>query len=127
MVVSNIATEYTHEDYNTMMGTNFEASYHLSQLAHPFLKASKNGRIVFISSVAGFVSLPLCSIYSAAKGSNKLVGLWSKNNVLCLFLKILMSRKYNRLNYEKSKLKYKWSLIYLPHLFYLGNIFIFVW
>ncbi|KAK4730589.1 hypothetical protein R3W88_023577 [Solanum pinnatisectum] len=69
VVVSNLATESTHEDYNTVMGINFEASYHLSQLAHPFLKASKNGRVVFISSVAGFVSLPLCSIYSAAKGA----------------------------------------------------------
>ncbi|WMV44314.1 hypothetical protein MTR67_037699 [Solanum verrucosum] len=86
VVVSNLATESTHEDYNTMMGINFEASYHLSQLAHPFLKASKNGRIVFISSVAGFVSLPLCSIYSAAKGAmnqltRSLACEWAMDNI----------------------------------------------
>uniref|UniRef100_M1AHJ0 Short chain alcohol dehydrogenase n=1 Tax=Solanum tuberosum TaxID=4113 RepID=M1AHJ0_SOLTU len=86
VIVSNLATESTHEDYNTMMGTNFEASYHLSQLAHPFLKASKNGRIVFISSVAGFVSLPFCSIYSAAKGAmnqltRSLACEWAMDNI----------------------------------------------
>ncbi|MBA0579562.1 hypothetical protein Gorai_021815 [Gossypium raimondii] len=34
------------------MSTNVEAPYHLSQLSYPFLKASGNGSIVFISSVA---------------------------------------------------------------------------
>ncbi|CAN4116054.1 unnamed protein product [Withania somnifera] len=86
VVVSKSALELTYEDYNTIMGTNFEASYHLSQLAHPFLKASGNGRIVFISSVAGFVSLPLCSIYSAAKGAmnqltRSLACEWAKDNI----------------------------------------------
>ncbi|XP_049375302.1 tropinone reductase homolog [Solanum verrucosum] len=86
VVVSNLATESTHEDYNTMMGTNFEASYHSSQLAHSFLKASKNERIVFISSVAGFVSLPLSSIYSAAKGAmnqltRSLACEWAMDNI----------------------------------------------
>uniref|UniRef100_A0A7N2M500 Tropinone reductase I n=1 Tax=Quercus lobata TaxID=97700 RepID=A0A7N2M500_QUELO len=30
------ATEYTEEDYSTIMKTNVESSYNLSQLAHPF-------------------------------------------------------------------------------------------
>ena len=50
------------------MGTNFESSYHLCQLAHPLLKASGYGSIVFISSIAGLKALPLCSIYGPSKG-----------------------------------------------------------
>jgi len=50
------------------MGTNFESSYHLCQLAHPLLKASGYGSIVFISSIASFKVVPLCSIYSSSKG-----------------------------------------------------------
>ncbi|KAE8662751.1 Tropinone reductase-like protein [Hibiscus syriacus] len=49
------------------MSTNVEAPYHLCQLAHPFLKASGNGSIVFISSVAGSMALPRLSAYSASK------------------------------------------------------------
>lgn len=45
--------EQSLEEYTTVMSTNVEAPYHLSQLAYPFLKASGNGSIVFISSVAG--------------------------------------------------------------------------
>ncbi|GAY35711.1 hypothetical protein CUMW_283300 [Citrus unshiu] len=36
------ATEFTMEDFSTIMTTNFESAYHLSQLAHPLLKASGN-------------------------------------------------------------------------------------
>jgi len=50
------------------MGTNFESSYHLCQLAHPLLKASGYGSIVFISSISGFKALPLCSVYASSKG-----------------------------------------------------------
>lgn len=50
------------------MTTNLESSYHLCQLAHPLLKASGKGSIVFISSVAGLVHLFSGSIYGATKG-----------------------------------------------------------
>lgn len=60
--------EYTAEDFSTLMVTNFESGYHLCQLAHPLLKASGNGSIVFISSVTGVVAIPLCSIYASTKG-----------------------------------------------------------
>ncbi|RDX93378.1 Tropinone reductase-like, partial [Mucuna pruriens] len=48
--------DYTAEDVSTIMGTNFESSYHLSQLAYPLLKASGYGSIVFISSIAGAIN-----------------------------------------------------------------------
>ena len=52
------------------MSTNFESAYHFSQLAYPLLKASGAGSIVFVSSVAGVVSLNIgLSIYSSTKGS----------------------------------------------------------
>ena len=52
----------TAEDISTIMGTNFESAYHLSQLAYPLLKASGSGNMVFISSIAVLKSLPLTSV-----------------------------------------------------------------
>lgn len=61
-------TEFTAEDMSNMMSINFEASYHLCQLSQPLLKASGTGNIVFISSVAGVVALPMLSVYASSKG-----------------------------------------------------------
>ncbi|CAA2971038.1 tropinone reductase homolog [Olea europaea subsp. europaea] len=82
------ATDYTAEDFSLIMGTNFEASYHLCQLAHPFLKAAGSGSIVFISSVGGLMSVPSASLYAASKGSSKQLYYKSKFNyckVILLF------------------------------------------
>jgi len=49
------------------MATNLESAFHLSQIAHPLLKASGSGSIVFMSSVAGLVHTG-ASIYGASKG-----------------------------------------------------------
>ncbi|KAB5552086.1 hypothetical protein DKX38_009397 [Salix brachista] len=68
-VVSKDSTEVTAEDMANTLGTNVEASYNLCQLAHPLLKASGNGSIVFISSVAAVVALPTLTIYGASKGA----------------------------------------------------------
>ncbi|KAG6771588.1 hypothetical protein POTOM_022960 [Populus tomentosa] len=68
-VVSKNCTKVTAEDMANTLGTNVEASYHLCQLAHPLLKASGNGSIVFISSVAAVVALPTLSFYGASKGA----------------------------------------------------------
>ncbi|RDX93379.1 Tropinone reductase-like, partial [Mucuna pruriens] len=74
------------EDISTIMGTNFESVYHLSQLAHPLLKESGYGSIVFISSIAGVNAIHLLSAYSASKGAmnqfTKNVALeWAKDNI----------------------------------------------
>ncbi|KAE9618091.1 putative tropinone reductase I [Lupinus albus] len=68
------------------MGTNFEAGYHLCQLAYPFLKASGYGSIVFISSIAGLKAHPLLSVYAASKGAinqftKNLALEWAKDNI----------------------------------------------
>lgn len=62
------AKDYTHEDFSTIITTNLESPYHLSQLAHPLLKSSGVASIVFNSSVAGLIALPKLAVYSAAKG-----------------------------------------------------------
>ncbi|KAK9290652.1 hypothetical protein L1049_008825 [Liquidambar formosana] len=79
-------TEFTAEDFSAIMGTNFESAYHLCQLAHPLLKSSGNGSIVFISSVGGVKAFPLCSIYSASKAAmnqltKNLACEWAKDNI----------------------------------------------
>lgn len=81
-------TEYTSEEYTTLMTTNLESAYHLCQLAYPLLKASGVGNIVFISSVAGVVDIGSGSIYGATKGAinqltKNLACEWARDNIQC--------------------------------------------
>jgi len=76
ILINNVGTNtrkptvgYTAEDFSFLMSTNFESAYHLCQLSHPLLKASGNGSIVFISSVAGVVAINSGTIYAASKGA----------------------------------------------------------
>ncbi|CAA7017541.1 unnamed protein product [Microthlaspi erraticum] len=59
--------EYTAEDFSFITATNLESGFHLSQLAHPLLKASGSGSIVFISSASGVVHMSVGSIYATTK------------------------------------------------------------
>ncbi|XP_072954544.1 noroxomaritidine/norcraugsodine reductase-like isoform X3 [Typha angustifolia] len=61
--------DFSAEEYSYLMATNLESGFHLSQLAHPLLKESGKGSIVFISSIAGVVAIKNLSIYSATKGA----------------------------------------------------------
>ncbi|KAJ7947593.1 Tropinone reductase-like [Quillaja saponaria] len=86
MSILKLSLEYTLEDFSVLMGTNLESTYHISQLAHPLLKASGSGSIVFMSSVAGIISLPISSIYAATKGAmnqlaRNLACEWAKDNI----------------------------------------------
>lgn len=80
------STEYTEEDYTSLMGTNFASPYNICQLAHPLLKASGRASIVFISSVGGVISLPFVSLYAATKGAinqlaKNLACEWANDNI----------------------------------------------
>ncbi|KAB1225794.1 hypothetical protein CJ030_MR1G026806 [Morella rubra] len=66
--IKKTTREYTAEDFSFLMSTNLESAFHLCQLAYPLLRASGAGSIVFISSVAGQVSVPAASMYCATKG-----------------------------------------------------------
>lgn len=94
ILVNNVGTclakpteECTAEDYATQMATNLESCYHLSQLAYPLLKSSGSGNIVFISSVAGVVSIVKGgSIYGMTKGAmnqlaKNLACEWAKDKI----------------------------------------------
>ncbi|CAH8354457.1 unnamed protein product [Eruca vesicaria subsp. sativa] len=67
-LMSKPAIEFTAQDFSSQVTTNLESAYHFSQLAHPLLKASGFGSIVFLSSVCGVVSSGTVSIYSLTKG-----------------------------------------------------------
>ncbi|CAI0472491.1 unnamed protein product [Linum tenue] len=60
--------DWSPEDYSSVMATNLVAPFHLCQLAHPLLKASGRGSIVFISSTAGLLAIPFVSGYATTKG-----------------------------------------------------------
>nr|AFK37760.1 unknown [Lotus japonicus] len=83
--------EYTAEEYSELMTVNLDSAFHLCQLAHPLLKASGVGSIVFISSVAGVVSLGTGSVYAACKAAinqltKNLACEWAKDNIRAIVL-----------------------------------------
>ncbi|KAF3974463.1 hypothetical protein CMV_002211 [Castanea mollissima] len=53
--------DFTAAELSTLMATNFESVFHISQLAYPPLKASGVGSIVFTSSVSCFTEVYVCS------------------------------------------------------------------
>ncbi|CAA7017554.1 unnamed protein product [Microthlaspi erraticum] len=84
--ITKPTTEYTAEDFSFLMATNLESAFHLSQLAHPLLKASGSGSIVFMSSTAGVVHISGGSIYAATKGAmnqlaRNLACEWASDNI----------------------------------------------
>lgn len=93
ILVNNVGTnirkpmiEFTSEEFSTLVATNFESVFHLSQLAHPLLKSSGQGSVVFISSVSGIVSLKSMSLQGATKGAisqltRNLACEWAKDNI----------------------------------------------
>ncbi|CAI0443291.1 unnamed protein product [Linum tenue] len=79
-------TEYSTEEYLRLMSVNLESSYHLCQLAHPLLKKSGAGSVVFVSSVAGVLHIGSGSIYGLSKGAinqltKNLACEWAKDNI----------------------------------------------
>jgi len=92
ILVNNVGTnilkptqEYKEEDFSFLMNTNLESAFHITQLAHPLLKASEASSIVFISSIAGITSFN-GSIYGAAKGAinqltRNLACEWANDNI----------------------------------------------
>ncbi|RWR76372.1 senescence-associated protein 13-like protein [Cinnamomum micranthum f. kanehirae] len=78
--------DFTAEEYSHVMATNFESTFHLTQLAHPLLKASGQGSIVLLSSVASIVAIANGTLYAASKGAlnqftRNLACEWAKDNI----------------------------------------------
>ncbi|CAL4913747.1 unnamed protein product [Urochloa decumbens] len=79
-------TEFSAEEYSFVMATNLESAYHLCQIAHPLLKSSGSGSIVFISSVCGVVAVFSGTIYAMTKGAinqltKNLACEWARDNI----------------------------------------------
>ncbi|KAL1327300.1 hypothetical protein HN51_037361 [Arachis hypogaea] len=93
ILVNNVGTnirkptiEYTVEEYSKIMITNLDSAYHLCQLAYSILKASGNGNIVFISSVASTTNVGSGSLYAASKAAinqltKNLACEWAKDSI----------------------------------------------
>lgn len=79
--------DYTAEDFTSLMNTNLQSAFHLSQLAHPLLKASGAGKIVFVSSITSVVSVNTqYPLYSASKAATNqltrnLACEWAKDSI----------------------------------------------
>jgi len=88
-VVAKPAVECTAEDYSSLMATNLESCFHLSQLAHPLLRNSAiagGGSIVHISSIASYLAYPGVVLYSMAKGgmnqlTRSLAAEWARDRI----------------------------------------------
>ncbi|CAL4984878.1 unnamed protein product [Urochloa decumbens] len=86
IAIRKSAMEHSLEEYSLLMATNLESAYHLCLLAHPLLKASGSGSIVFISSIAGVVALFSGPIYGMTKASlnqlaKNLACEWAKDKI----------------------------------------------
>ncbi|PSC72101.1 tropinone reductase-like protein [Micractinium conductrix] len=62
--------DFTQADFSFLMSTNFESAFNLAQLAHPLLKASGDGIVIFNSSVSGGpTAMSSGSLYAATKAA----------------------------------------------------------
>lgn len=63
----NPAEEVTEEDFDLTLAVNLKATFFASQAAFPVMASQGSGRIVNMSSQAGFVALPGESVYCMTK------------------------------------------------------------
>ena len=57
------------EDAKKQFDVNFFGAFNVVKAATPFMREAKQGRIVFVSSVAAIFSIPFQAFYSAAKSA----------------------------------------------------------
>ena len=79
-------TEYTPDEYQTILNTNLTSAFEMSRLAHPLLKQSEEGAVVNIPSVAGQKHLRTGSIYGMTKAAmiqltKNLAGEWAADHI----------------------------------------------
>jgi NAD(P)-dependent dehydrogenase (short-subunit alcohol dehydrogenase family) len=63
----NLAENYTEEDFDLTVGINLKGTYFASQAAGRVMIQQKYGRIINMSSQAGFIALPTESVYCMTK------------------------------------------------------------
>ncbi len=68
MGISGAIEAHTAEEISTIMDTNLLAPIHLTRLCIPYLRKTK-GRVIFVSSVAGEITIPFQTMYSLTKSA----------------------------------------------------------
>jgi Tropinone reductase 1 len=93
ILVNNVGTnirkrtiEYTADEYDHILNTNLRSAFELSRLCYQFLKKSKQGNIVNISSVAGQTHVRTGAIYGMTKAAiiqltKNLAGEWAEDGI----------------------------------------------
>jgi len=66
---SGLAEDVTEQDYDLTMTLNAKATFFASQVAGRVMMRQKGGRIINLSSQAGFVALPTESVYCMSKAA----------------------------------------------------------
>ncbi|PKV75565.1 SDR family oxidoreductase [Pontibacter ramchanderi] len=76
MLVNNVGTnirkpvtDYTPEEYDFVMSTNLRSAFELSRAFYPLLKASEQGNIIQVTSVAGLTHVRTGAIYGMTKAA----------------------------------------------------------
>ncbi|OMO83349.1 Short-chain dehydrogenase/reductase SDR [Corchorus olitorius] len=76
ILINNVGTnvakpisEHTDEEVSFLIDTNLLSAQKLSLIAHPLLKASGAGSVVFLSSIAGLIPVKSAPVYGVMKGA----------------------------------------------------------
>ncbi|HEX5411912.1 MAG TPA: glucose 1-dehydrogenase [Terriglobia bacterium] len=82
----NPAEDFTEKDFDDIMAVNVKGTFFASQAAGRVMIRQKHGRIINMSSQAGFVALPTESIYCTSKAAiahlTKCLAVeWGKHNI----------------------------------------------
>ncbi len=64
---SNLIEDYTEEDFDAIISVNLKGTFFASQEAGKHMIRNKSGKIINISSQAGFIALPTESVYCMSK------------------------------------------------------------
>ncbi len=93
ILVNNVGTNirkkteaYTEEEVDHILNTNLSSAFELSRMCYPLLKATGEGSIVNISSVAGLTHLKTGAVYGITKAAmnqmtKNLACEWAKENI----------------------------------------------
>jgi NAD(P)-dependent dehydrogenase (short-subunit alcohol dehydrogenase family) len=82
----NLAENYTEEDFDLTLAVNLKGTFFASQAAGRIMIRQKSGRIINLSSQAGFAALPGESVYCMTKAAishlTKCLAIeWGKHNI----------------------------------------------
>jgi NAD(P)-dependent dehydrogenase (short-subunit alcohol dehydrogenase family) len=68
IMINKPFNEYTIQDWDMMLDTNLKGSFMMSQAALSIMQQKKQGKIIFIASIAATLGFPNAAPYCASKG-----------------------------------------------------------